>query len=119
PDGTTIAYTCARVDGPEAHDLCLQPSAGGAFRNLTGAAVDRPISQAKWIDDRALAVAVARGFQTSIEIVNAGDNGRSLPIDGLSGNVSAFARLADGSIAFVSETATHAPELWWKRAKAP
>jgi dipeptidyl aminopeptidase/acylaminoacyl peptidase len=119
PNGSTVAYTCARIDGPEAHDLCLQPSAGGASRNLTGSIVDRPISQPKWIDDRALAVAVARGFQTSIEIVSAGDTSRSQPIDGLSGNVSSFARLADGSIAFVSETATHAPELWWKSAKAP
>ena len=52
PDGTTIAYTCARVDGPEAHDLCLQPIASGAMRNLTGTSIDRPISQPKWLDDR-------------------------------------------------------------------
>ena len=36
PDGNTIAYVCGRVDGPEAHDLYLQPVDGGTARNLTG-----------------------------------------------------------------------------------
>ena len=35
PDGRTIAYVGARVDGPDAHDLYLQPVAGGAPQNLT------------------------------------------------------------------------------------
>jgi len=43
PDGRTIAYGCARVDGPDAHDLCLQPAAGGGARNATAAGVDRPV----------------------------------------------------------------------------
>ena len=117
PDGKTIAYGCARVDGPAPHDLCLQPAAGGAARNLTGATIDRPVNQAKWIDDQSLAVSVARGFQTSIEIVGA--TGRDQAIEGLTGNVSAFARAADGTIAFVSERAAQAPELWLKSPKAP
>ena len=117
PDGKTIAYGCARVDGPAPHDLCLQPAAGGAARNLTGATIDRPVNQAKWIDDQSLAVSVARGFQTSIEIVGA--TGRGQAIEGLTGNVSAFARAADGTIAFVSERAAQAPELWLKSPKAP
>ena len=40
-------------------------------------------------------------------------------IDGVSGNVSAFARTPDGTIAYVSETASAAPELWIKTANAP
>ncbi|HMB80530.1 MAG TPA: hypothetical protein VKI43_10715, partial [Vicinamibacterales bacterium] len=75
PDGMTIAYVCARVDGPEPHDLCLQPVAGGVMRNITGATIDRPISQPKWIDNQALAVGVARGFRSAIEIV--GRDGRA------------------------------------------
>ena len=112
PAGTTIAYVCARVDGPEAHDLCLQPARGGAVRNLTGASIDRPISQPTWIDDQTMVVTVARGFQSAIEIVT-GD-GRPQPVDGLSGNISAFARGSNGTFAYVSETATKAPELWIK-----
>ena len=119
PDGTTIAYVCARVDGPAPHDLCLQPAAGGAVRNLTGAAIDRPITQSKWIDDQTLAVSVARGFQTTVEIVGTRDPGRAQPIEGLTGNVSAFSRAPDGTVAYVSETATRAPELWLKTPNTP
>jgi dipeptidyl aminopeptidase/acylaminoacyl peptidase len=119
PDGQAIAYICARVDGPEAHDLCLQPSAGGAARNLTGSTIDRPVSQPKWIDNRTLVASVARGFQTAIEIVGTGDASQPQPIDGLSGNASAFARASNGTIVYVSETAANAPELWIKPANAP
>src|SRR5882724_8593072 len=116
PDGKTIAYVCARVDGPEAHDLCLQPVAGDAVHNLTGTTIDRPIGQPKWIDSGAAAVSVARGFQSSIEIV--GRDGRARPIEGVGGNVSAFVRAANGAMAYVTETATTAPELWIKKANA-
>lgn len=119
PDGQTIAYVCARVDGPAPHDLCLQPAAGGAARNLTGATIDRPISQPNWIDNQTLAVSVARGFQTAIEIVGTQNPGRVQPITGLSGNVSVFARASDGTLAYASETAVHAPELWLKPPDAP
>jgi dipeptidyl aminopeptidase/acylaminoacyl peptidase len=117
PDGATIAYGCARVDGPSPHDLCLQPVAGGAMRNATGSAIDRPINQAKWIDDRTLALSVARGFQTRLEII-ARDGGGSEPIPGISGNISAYARRADGTVAYVSETTTSAAELWLKTPTA-
>jgi dipeptidyl aminopeptidase/acylaminoacyl peptidase len=117
PDGTILAYGCARVDGPAPHDLCLQPVVAGAARNLTGATIDRPINQPKWIDNQTLAVSVARGFQTSVEIV--GRDGSAHRVDGVSGNVSAFARTTDGTIAYVSETASAAPELWIKTANAP
>jgi dipeptidyl aminopeptidase/acylaminoacyl peptidase len=117
PDGKTIAYVCAREDGPEAHDLCLQPAAGGAARNLTGTAIDRPISQPKWIDGQRLTLNVARGFQTSAAIV--GSDGRVLPLDGVTGNPSALARASNGTLVYAGETATRAPELWIKRPTAP
>jgi dipeptidyl aminopeptidase/acylaminoacyl peptidase len=117
PDGKTIAYVCARVDGPEAHDLCLQPAAGGAARNVTGTTIDRPINQPKWLDDQTLALSVARGFQTAIEIV--GRDGRAQPLEGLTVNPSAFARASNGTVAYVGETATKAPELWIKTPDAP
>jgi dipeptidyl aminopeptidase/acylaminoacyl peptidase len=118
PDGKTIAYVCARLDGPEAHDLCLQPLAGGAPRNLTGTALDRPVSQPKWTDDRTIALTVARGFKSTVEIVAPDGDGRPQPVDGVTGNVSAFARAPNGAVVYVSETATRAPELWIKTPDA-
>ena len=117
PDGRTIAYVCARVDGPEAHDLCLQPVGGGAARNITGTTIDRPINQPQWIDDETLALGVARGFQSAIAIV--GRDGRAQPLDGLTVNPSAFARASTGTVAYVGETAVRAPELWIKTPDAP
>jgi dipeptidyl aminopeptidase/acylaminoacyl peptidase len=116
PDGRTIAYVCARVDGPEAHDLCLQPAAGGGARNLTAATLDRPVSQPKWIDDQTLALSVASGFQTSVAII--GPEGRAQSLDGLGVNPSAFARAPNGTLVYVGETATKAPELWIKTPNA-
>jgi dipeptidyl aminopeptidase/acylaminoacyl peptidase len=112
PDGKTIAYVCARVDGPEAHDLCLQPAAGGDSHNLTGVTLDRPVSQTKWIDDRTLAIGVARGFQSTVVTVSA--DGRTQTLDGLTVNPSAFARTSNGTLIYAGEKATQAQELWVK-----
>ena len=83
------------------------------MRNVTGATVDRPVNQLKWMDAQTIALTVARGFRTAIEIVAVGD-GRAETIAGLAGNVSTYARTPDGTVVFVSETATRAPELWIK-----
>ena len=116
PDGKTIAYTCARLDGPDAHDLCLQPAEGGAARNLTATTIDRPVSQPKWLDARSVAVSVARGFKTAVAIV--GSDGRAQSLDGLGVNPSAFVRAPNGTLIYVGETATQAPELWVKAPNA-
>jgi dipeptidyl aminopeptidase/acylaminoacyl peptidase len=117
PDGASIAYLGARVDGPEAHDLLLQPAAGGAPRNLTAAAIDRPISQPRWIDSETLTVHVARGFASVLATV--GRDGKARVLDGLAVNPSAFARAANGTLAYVGEMTTRAPELWIKTTSAP
>src|SRR6185295_13591646 len=79
PDGKTLAYVGARVDGPQAHDLYLQPLSGGAAQNLTAASIDRPVAQPRWIDNRSLAVNVARGFKSAIAFV--GRDGKATTID--------------------------------------
>ena len=114
PDGKTIAYVCARVDGPDAHDLCLQPVAGGDSHNITGATLDRPVSQPKWIDDRTVAVGVARGFQSSV--VTVGADGRAQSLDGLTVNPYAFVRTGNGTFIYAGENATQPQELWVKAA---
>jgi dipeptidyl aminopeptidase/acylaminoacyl peptidase len=110
PDGKTIAYLGGRVDGPSAHDLYLQPADGGTPRNLTAAAIDRPVSQAQWIDNGSLMVVDAYGFASGLAIV--GRDGRVALLRRFAVNPSQFARSTAGAIAFVGETTTRAPELW-------
>jgi dipeptidyl aminopeptidase/acylaminoacyl peptidase len=117
PDGQMLAYVGGRVDGPDPHDLYVQPIAGGAPQNLTAASLDRPIGLPRWIDSQTLMVTVARGFQSAIAIV--GRDGRAQLVDGLEVNPSLFARSANGTLAYVGETATKAPELWIKTPNAP
>jgi dipeptidyl aminopeptidase/acylaminoacyl peptidase len=112
PDGRTIAYVGARVDGPEPHDLYLQPLDGSAARNLTAATIDRPVSQPLWIDNDTLAVAVARGFTNELAIVPR--EGRPRIVERLNVNPSIFSRSTSGVWIYVGETATRAPELWVK-----
>jgi dipeptidyl aminopeptidase/acylaminoacyl peptidase len=112
PDGKTIAYIGGRVDGPSAHDLYLQPFHGGAPRNLTAATLDRPVSQVQWIDNDSLMAVVARGFGSELAIV--GRDGRVRSLGRFEVNPSQFARSTGGAIAFVGETTTRAPELWFK-----
>jgi dipeptidyl aminopeptidase/acylaminoacyl peptidase len=112
PDGLTVAYVGARVDGPEPHDLYLQPIDGGAARNISVTAIDRPISQPKWIDNESLVVAVARGFTSDLSII--GRDGRVRPVERLNVNPSAFARARSGVFAYAGESAAQAPELWIK-----
>jgi dipeptidyl aminopeptidase/acylaminoacyl peptidase len=116
PDGATVAYVGARVDGPEPHDLVLQPVAGGASRNLTSTMIDRPVSQPRWIDNETVAVQVARGFNTTIALVSRTSQPQF--VDGLTVNPSSFARSRAGTIAYAGETAAHAPELWIKTPSA-
>ena len=110
PDGGAIAYVGARVDGPSPHDLYLQPMDGGAARNITSAAIDRPVGQIHWIDNDSIVVNIARGFGTEIAVVSRG--GAVKPVDRLETNPSVFARSTNGTLAYAGETATRAPELW-------
>src|SRR5262249_8209011 len=116
PDGRTIAYVGGRVDGPSPHDVYLQPIDGGAARHLTAPAIDRPVNQLQWIDNESLLIAVARSFGSELTAI--GRDGRARPIGALEVNPSQFARAANGTIAFVGETAVRAPELWIKQPDA-
>ena len=85
---------------------------GGAPLNLTAATLDRPIAQPRWIDNQSLVAHVSRGFTSSLLIVD--PSGHPQTLDPLSVNPSAFARSSRGTLAYVGETATRAPELWIK-----
>jgi dipeptidyl aminopeptidase/acylaminoacyl peptidase len=110
PDGRTIAYIGARVDGPEPHDLYVMPVRGGAPRNVTASTIDRPVSQARWIDNDTLAVGVQRGFKTALAVV--GRDGKPQWIDDTEVNPLAFARARNGTMAFTGDSTARAPELY-------
>jgi len=115
PDGQTVAYVGARVDGPEPHDLYLQALDGGPARNLTARDVDRPISQITWIDRNTLLAHIVRGFKSGLITVDR--DGRAHAQDSDT-NVTSFARSSAGVIAYVGETTTRAPEVYIKKASA-
>jgi dipeptidyl aminopeptidase/acylaminoacyl peptidase len=118
PDGRTLAFVGARVDGPEPHDLFLLPIGNPQPRNITATSIDRPIGQPRWIDNNTLAVHVQRGFASALATVHASSPSVQW-IDGLDVNPSSFAQSKTGAIAFVGDTTTRAPELYLKPAGSP
>ncbi|HEX3702433.1 MAG TPA: S9 family peptidase [Vicinamibacterales bacterium] len=116
PDGRTVAYVGARLDGPEAHDIWLQPVGGGTAVNVSVKSLDRPVSQLHWVDGQTIAATVQRGFASAIALVTTDTHARLL--DGLDVNPSAFARSSTHVLAYVGETAVRAPELWIKKGDA-
>src|SRR5262245_12933522 len=110
PDGQSIAYIGARVDGPEPHDLWLQAAKGGTPQNLTRGSVDRPIGQPRWIDNQSLSVHVQRGFRSTLAVVQR--DGSVKVVDDIDVNPGAYARAKSGTLAFVGETTARAPELY-------
>jgi dipeptidyl aminopeptidase/acylaminoacyl peptidase len=118
PDGKTLGYIGSREDGPEPHDLFLQPFAGGAARNLTGASLDRPVFDYRWLKDGGVFAVTAVGFH-KVFVAYAADGTRKGP-GTLDTNPGPFALSTSGQIAFVGRTATQPEEIWlWDGQGAP
>jgi len=111
PGGTRTAWIGARVDGPEPHDIWVAER-GSAPRNLTAASLDRPVRDLHWTDDGTLLAIVERGFTSAVVTVSVDGTARS--IDAIAGNPSSVVRSRSGTLAYVGETATVAPEIWVK-----
>jgi dipeptidyl aminopeptidase/acylaminoacyl peptidase len=109
PDGSSVAYLAARVDGPSPHDLYQQPLAGGPVRNLTGAQIDRPITGFVWRADGSLLTLAVNGFHTQFYTIT--PDGKAQPQSEFKVNPGSFDASAK-AIAFVGETAIDAPEVW-------
>jgi dipeptidyl aminopeptidase/acylaminoacyl peptidase len=110
PDGASLSFVGARVDGPEPHDLFVIPARGGTARNLTAAGLDRPIQDTKWLADGSLIVRAGFGFYSRLYRVTAG--GQLSPLPDFPVHPGSFDSGPAGDIAFVGETTTDAPELW-------
>jgi dipeptidyl aminopeptidase/acylaminoacyl peptidase len=118
PDGKTLGYIGSREDGPEPHDLFLQPLAGGAARNLTGANLDRPVYDYEWLKDGDVFAVTAAGFH-NIFVTYMADGTRK-GLGSLDINPGPFALSTSGEIAFVGQTATQPEEIWlWDGQGAP
>jgi dipeptidyl aminopeptidase/acylaminoacyl peptidase len=119
PDGTTVSYVGSRVDGPSPHDLMLLDIDKRATRNLTGASLDRAISEYRWMKDGSLLALYTDGFRN--KLVGFSPEGMSKnPANPPTGNVNAFAVSDAGDVVFAGQSATTPPELWlWDQKNAP
>ena len=116
PDGRSLAYAGARLDGPVPHDLYFQPSGGGAARNLTAAGIDRMIERFEFRDGSHLVALAAAGFGSRLYTLDtlkpaaagpAGiEAGPELPA------VADFTLLPGGGLAVVAERITEPAEVW-------
>jgi dipeptidyl aminopeptidase/acylaminoacyl peptidase len=119
PDGTTVSYVGSRVDGPSPHDLMLLDIDKRATRNLTGASLDRAISEHRWTKDGSMLALYADGFRN--KLVGFSPEGMSKsPVNPPAGNVNAFAVSDAGDVVFAGQSATAPPELWlWDQKNSP
>jgi dipeptidyl aminopeptidase/acylaminoacyl peptidase len=119
PDGATVSYVGSRVDGPSPHDLMLLDVDKRATRNLTGASLDRAISEYRWMKDGSMLALYADGFRN--KLVGFSPEGMSkIPANPPSCNVNAFAVSDAGDVVFTGQSATMPPELWlWDQRNSP
>jgi dipeptidyl aminopeptidase/acylaminoacyl peptidase len=119
PDGATVSYVGSRVDGPSPHDLMLLDIDKRATRNLTGASLDRAISEHRWMKDGSMLALYVDGFRN--KLVGFSPEGMSkIPANPPSCNVNAFAVSGAGDVVFAGQSATTPPELWfWDQKDSP
>jgi dipeptidyl aminopeptidase/acylaminoacyl peptidase len=116
PDGKSLTYQAARLDGPTPHDLFLQPIEGGSPRNLTGSVIDRPIFSAIWRPDGSLLSIAANGSRSQFCAI--GKDGKASLVQG--GEVHPASFDVRGSLlAFAGERSMEAPELWLSSGETP
>ncbi|HEY2462378.1 MAG TPA: S9 family peptidase [Candidatus Acidoferrum sp.] len=123
--GNTISYVGSREDGPEPHDLMLltagtdilAQNAGRnrAARNLTGASLDRPVEDYHWRKDGSVLLLAANGFKN--ELIEFSEDGAKKDVSTAPASPGTFAVSDAGEIAFVSQSAAQAPELWLRDAQ--
>ena len=115
-DGGVVSFIGSRDDGPEPHDLQIISTGGGVARNLTGASLDRAILDYHLAKGGWIVAVYADGFRR--KFVGYTDQGErkdmtaEIPV-----NPSQFSVSSTGEIAFVGETATAMPELWFRDTK--
>ncbi len=110
PDGKTLAYVGSRGDGPQAHDLFVQPLAGGPARNLTAQSIDRLIEAFVWEGPASLFILAAEGFEGTFYTLALDGKAEKSPWTPLL-LVGSYVKGKTGLV-FVGESAVDGPELW-------
>jgi dipeptidyl aminopeptidase/acylaminoacyl peptidase len=118
PTGTAIAFRGCREDGPNPHDLMLLRVGETATQNLSGANLDRPAQDFRWLPDGTILMKALDGFHSRFVAYNADGSRTDFPL--FATNPQNMAVSSTGTVAFTGQTATEAPELWiWNRKDAP
>ena len=116
PDGKSVVYTAARVDGPSPHDLFLLTLADGKILNLTSLSLDRPVLNFSWTSNNIVAATVQQGFNTNLVSIDVG--GKVHPVPNLPVNPRSF-DMSASMVAFVGGSAAEPDELWlWDGTKS-
>ncbi|HJZ62886.1 MAG TPA: S9 family peptidase [Candidatus Acidoferrum sp.] len=118
PTGTAVAFRGCREDGPAPQDLMLLRVGEAAAQNLSGANLDRPIMDFRWMQDGTILVNTLDGFHSRFVIYNKDGSRTDSPV--FATNPRQIAVSATGTVAFVGENALEAAELWiWNRKDTP
>jgi len=116
PGGRLLSYFCARVDGPDAHDLCVIDPATGVSRNITRMSVDRPVMSARWQSDETLLATFQDGFLNAPMLVAAAD-GSAQPAAAKGMWQSYVKHQRTGAVASVRGSSTEPTEFWFGNDK--
>jgi len=109
PDGSNIAFTGSRTDGPTTFDLFVMPSSGGTPANISAQAANFSAGSYLWLDSDTILAQFATGFTTTFFTMTT--DGQVEKQESLSVQPGSF-DAADGVLAFIGSSATDAPELW-------
>ena len=117
-DGQRMAFVGCREDGPTPHDLILARHGEKATQNITGASVDRPVTDFRWTKEGGIFATVTDGFHT--KFIGFTPEGTLTDAKSMPANPGAFAISDSGDVAFAGHTATAPQELWfWHQKGAP
>ena len=110
PDGRTLAYLAAPLDGPSTHDLFVRPLNGSDSSNITGSRLDRPVHQYEWRPDGSLVAITQNGLTEELHWIK--DEKMERMFSGFKLQPMDFASNREGAIALVAADSVNMPELW-------
>ena len=108
-DGKRFSFQGARQDGPIAHDLYTGSLLEGQATNLTAKRLDLPVLYSLFEDDHHWLSLVQKGFHQRLYRLS--DKGDVVPYP-IQANMTSFDVSLDGTLLFVSGSATRLPEIW-------
>ncbi|HEV8139129.1 MAG TPA: S9 family peptidase, partial [Pyrinomonadaceae bacterium] len=117
PDGKSVVYVAAPLDGPSTHDLFLLTLVDGKTRNLTSASLDRPVLNYSWMTNNSLVATTQKGFRTRFVSIDL--SGAIVELVSYSVNPRAFDISALGALTFVGSSSAEPEELWLRDSEKP